>query len=494
MIRRSKHNLSATALSTFDPGEFIPYSCLEIIPGDGIRGNTDAILRCLPLLAPIMHEVEVNITHAYVPYRLIWEDFEDFITGGDDGLNASTLPTIDFSGGAVANGDLANYLGLPIGFDSTASALPFRAYSLFYNDHLRDEELQTELTIDLTSGADTTTNTTLKNVNWGGSRFTKSESSTQLGTAVTLPLGSRADVLGIGIDDADAWSNPNNIEIMDGSGGTTTYTTDDLAVNGPQLYGGSLDIYADLSNATGATINELREALALQKFMEMRQIYGSTYEKVMEMDYGVKSQDGRLSNSEILSRGRGKITFSEVLATAETGTSVDVGDMKGHGIAAMRTNRFQSFFPEFGLLMSFISVRPKEQYSQGVPRHFLKSTKEDFYNKNLESMGMQEITNREVKYDHSTPGGTFAYEPRFNEYKSNANTAAGDFANGQSLEHWHMARSLSGDPAKNSSFITCSPTQRVFAQSTTDNLLGMFRNRFIARRLVKKSNMPSGLI
>jgi hypothetical protein len=496
--KRYKHNLSKTELTTFDPGEFIPIGCMEIAPGDSIQGKTDAVIRALPMLAPLMHEVEVIITHSFVPFRLIWEDFEDFITGGDDGLNASVLPTIDFSGSAVAKGDLANYLGLPVGFDSTASALPFRAYSMFYNDHLLDEELQTALTIDKSGGVDNTTNTSLKNVNWSGDRLTKAQANEQLGSAISIPLGTEAPIYGKNMDFDGIDDSANQAQILDGIAGTLR----ELRTGGAaadSLYGsnvtnGSGQMMVDLTNATAATINELREAVALQKFAEMRQIYGSTYEKLIQADFGgIKPLDARLQNSEIISKGRGMLNFSEVLATAETGTSVDVGDMKGHGIAAMRTNKFRKFFTEFGYLLSFVSVRPKAVYSQGVPRHFLKSSKEDFYNPHLENMGFQEITNREVKHDHSTPGGTFAYEPRYQEYRGRQNSYKGDFTD-SSLNYWHMGRDLSGDPALNSSFITCSPTQRVFAQSTTDNLLGMFRHNMVGRRLLKKSVRPTGLI
>lgn len=481
MKKRSLHNLSCTELTTFDPGEFIPIGLTEVCPGDSIQHSTQSVIRALPLLAPLMHEVEIIITHSFIPHRLIWDDWEDFITGGDDGLNASTLPTIDFSGSPVAKGDLANYLGLPVGFNSTASALPFRAYSLFWNDHIYDEELQTELTIDTTSGADTTTNTSLKNVNWARDRFTGSNANEQLGTAISLPLGTTADVRVTGNYNATSdFINASN-ESPDG-----------IAGMGGTI--GAQSLYADLTGASAATINELREAIALQKFAEMRQIYGSTYEKMLKADFDVQPRDMRLQNTEIVARGRGYLNFSEVLATAETGTSVDVGDMKGHAIAAVRSNKYQKFFPEFGYLMSFVAVRPKPTYSQGVPKHYLKSTKEDFYNPLLENMGMdQAITNREVKYNHSSPGSTFAYEPTYNEYRSNYNTYKGDFAD-SSLNYWHFGRDLSGDPALNSSFITCSPTQRVFAQSVTDNLLGMFRHKIAARRLVKKSVRPVGLI
>jgi hypothetical protein len=499
--QRSKHNLSSTELSTFDPGEFVPIGLTEIIPGDSVQGKTQAVIRALPMLAPLMHEVEVIITHSFVPYRLIWEDWEDFITGGDDGLDTSALPTIDFSGSPVVKSTLANYLGLPVGYDSTASALPFRAYALFYNDHILDEELQTEVTIDKSSGADTTTSTTLKNANWSRDRFTGSNANEQLGAAIQLPLGTEAPVLGIGYETTQTYAQNSTIRESDG----TTYAGADLATShlgtgGYRLltqenpnHAGYPYIRADLSNASSATVNELREAIALQKFAEMRQIYGSTLEKMTKADFGVDPLDARLQNTEIISRGRGKINFSEVLATAETGTSVDVGDMKGHGIAAMRTNKFRKFFPEFGYLMSFVTVRPKPMYTQAIDRHWVKSTKEDYYSPHLEHMGMQEITNKEVYFDHTTPDGTFGYEPRYNEYRSKMNTAKGEFAD-STLNYWHFGRDFSSDPALNSSFITCSPTNRVFSQSVTDNLLAMFRHDFVARRCVKKSVKPVGLI
>jgi hypothetical protein len=500
MIRRSKHSLSCTTARTFDPGEFIPIGLSEILPGDSIQHKTDAVIRTLPLNAPLMHEVEILITHSYVPYRLIWEDWEDFITGGDDGLDASILPTIDFSGSPVAKGDLAHYLGLPIGFNTTASALPFRAYAKFWNDHIRDEELQTELTIDITSGPDTTTSTTLKNVNWALDRFTASNANEQLGSSITIPLGTDAPVTGIGKFNQTFPTTSQAVYETDGSG-TTTYDDSNIfgTASNQSMYveedpnnPGYPNIRVDLTGATGATINELREAIALQKFAEMRQIYGSTYEKLIEHDFNVTPRDQRLQNSEIISRGRGVLQFTEVLQTGVDSSDAGVGEMKGHAIAAARSNKYRKFFPEYGYLMSFVTIRPKPVYSQGVPRHFLKATKEDYYNPHLENMGMQEITNREIKYDHSTPGGTFGYEPRYNEYRHSYNDYRGEFAD--TLDYWHMGRELSGDPALNSTFITCSPTNRVFQQSATDNILGMFRHSIQARRLVKKSVKPVGLI
>jgi len=262
---------------------------------------------------------------------------------------------------------------------------------------------------------------------------------------------------------------------------------DPLQVNSPRR-----DIYADLSTAAAATINELREAIALQKFAEMRQIYGSTYEKMLSSDYNIKPKDMRLNNSEILATGRGMLQFSEVLATAETGTSVDVGDLKGHAIAAVKSNKYRAFIEEHGYLISYVTIRPKPVYTQGIERHWLKSTKEDFFNKHLQDMGMQVITNKEVKFDHATPDGVFSYEPMFNEYRYVYNRYFGEMTD--TLNYWHFGRNFGSDPALNSSFITCTPNQNPFAQSATDNILGMFKHKIAARRLVKKSVRPVGLI
>lgn len=498
-MSRSLHNLSFMENTTFDPGQFIPIGLTEIVPGDSIQHKTSALIRALPLLAPVLHEVEILITHAFMPYRLLWDDFEDFITGGDDGLNASVLPTIDFSGSPITKNSLGHYLGLPIGFASSCSALPFRAYSMFYNDHIYDEELQTELTIDLSSGVDSTTNTSLQNVNWAKDRLTGSQASEQLGAAISISMGATADIIGLGVDSSNSTTSGALATALE-TGGATSYT------NHYSQYGSSTDmvmkadgvngtpqIYADLSTSSGLTINALREAIALQKFAEMRQIYGSTYEKLLKADFQISPKDMRLNNTEILARGRGFLQFSEVVATAETGTTTDVGDMKGHGIAAVRSNKYRKFFEEYGYLMSFVAIRPKPQYSQGVPRHYLKTTKEDFFSPHLQNMGMaQAITNQEVKYDHASPAATFAYEPTYNEYRSNENRTKGEF--NDSLAHWHMTRALTGDPALNSSFITCTPTNRTFSQSATNNILGMFKHNMAARRLVKKSIKPVGLI
>lgn len=162
-MKRNKFNLSYTKLLSCDMGELVPIGLTEVLPGDTVQQATTALIRCSPLLAPVMHPVRVQIHHWYVPHRIVWEDWEDFITGGPTGTDASVFPTITMpGGGGAAVGSLADYLGVPTGVNSLeVSALPFRGYAKIFNEWYRDQDLQTELVIDETSGADTTTNTAL---------------------------------------------------------------------------------------------------------------------------------------------------------------------------------------------------------------------------------------------------------------------------------------------------------------------------------------------
>jgi len=152
-MRRSKFSLSNYKLLTMNQGNLVPVNLTEVLPGDTIQQVTSALIRVSPLNAPVMHPVHARIHHWFVPHRLIWEDWEDFITGGLDGADASTFPTITFASG-VSVGTLGDYLGLPTGVNGIeVSALPFRGYALIHNEFYRDEHLDTALTIDLTDGS-----------------------------------------------------------------------------------------------------------------------------------------------------------------------------------------------------------------------------------------------------------------------------------------------------------------------------------------------------
>lgn len=485
-MRRSKHSLSNYKLLSCDQGQLVPIGLQEILPGDTFDHSTSALIRVAPLATPVMHPVRARIHHFFVPHRLIWSDWENFITGGPDGLNASTFPTIS-SGAGFAVGSLADYLGVPPSVASlSVSALPFRAYALIWNEFYRDQDLQTALTIDLTDGVDTTTNVALQNACWERDRFTLARTTPQKGATVTLPLGTEARVAHDGANGVtvSVWSGANSQyrDLVSSTASVTAGTTN--------MTGGTADLYADLSTASAATITQLRTAFALQQYAENRSLYGSRYSDYLAL-MGVRSSDARLQRPEYLGGGVETIQFSEVVQTAPGVYDTDeypLGNLGGHGIGAMKSNRYRRFFEEHGYVISLLSVLPKTIYAQGLEKTWNRRTKEDFFQSELQFIGQDEVQNKEVYAAHATPDGTFGYIDRYDEYRRSPSTIAGEFRT--TLDSWHMARIFSGTPALNSTFVSANPTDRIYASTTTNELQVMVKHKIRARRPVAKTGTP----
>jgi hypothetical protein len=496
-MKRNKFSLSHYKLLTCDPGELVPIGCVEVLPGDSFQQATSLFIRATALNAPVMHPVRVRVHHWFVPTRLVWEDFEDFITGGVNGTDSSTPPTIDVSSAAV--GSLADYLGLPTGVTSmTASALPFRVYGKIFNEWYRDQDLVTALTIDESSGTDTTTNTTLQKVAWEKDYFTTARPWTQRGSEVTLPLGTDAPVTGIGVGNSTWTTGPQNAYETDGTTAASYAKYKNFDTTSGNQIGyieedsnntGYPNIRADLSNATAASIIDLREAFALQRYKEARARYGSRYTEYLRY-LGVRSADSRLQRPEYLGGGKQNLVWSEIIQSAGTtdGSSTGVGDLKGHGVGALRTNRYRRFFSEHGYIMTMMSVQPKTIYANGLNKMWSRTTKEDYFQKELESIGADEVYNREVYADHTTPAGVFGYQDRYDDYRRHPSHVSGDFRS--SLDHWHFARIFGSDPALNETFLTCNPSTEPFQSTATDNLLVMANHSIQTRRMLKKRGNP----
>lgn len=491
-MKRSKFNLSSTKLLSCDMGELIPCGLTEVLPGDSVQQSTSALIRCSPLLAPVMHPVHCRIHHWFVPHRLVWDSWENFITGGPDGLNASTFPTITIGGGTgAAVGSLADYLGVPTGVNNiNVSALPFRGYGLIWNEWYRDQDLQNPLVVSLADGVDATTSTALQNCAWEKDYFTSSRPWEQKGPAVSIPLTGNAPVKGIGFTGTmpapvagqtfrETTPLPNRVYTSAGA----QYLNGGIGVGVEQTGTGATAkplVLADLSGISAVTVNQLRQALALQRFEEARARYGSRYTEYLRA-LGVRSSDARLQRPEYIGGGRQTIQFSEVLQTAE-GTA-PVGELRGHGIAALRSNRYRRFFEEHGYVYTFISVKPKTIYANGLFRHWNRRTKTDFWQRELQHIGQQAVLNKEVYAGHATPDGTFGYQDRYDEYRRTESSIAGEFRSSM-LDFWHFARIFSSSPALNASFVSCVPPERSFAVPSEDVLYIHARHSIQARRLV----------
>lgn len=506
-MKRSKHSLSHFKLLTCKMGQLIPVTWFEALPGDTIQHATSALIRCAPLVTPVMHPVHVRFHHWFVPNRLLWSNWQDYITGGSDGLNASAHPYVTSSGLSGASGNnagvstLADYLGIPTSGLPAAkkfNALPFRAYDVIWNEFYRDEDLETALTVSTGDGSDTTSNTALKNISWEKDYLTSSRPWVLKGASVTMPVGGSAPVT-YSHENTNPWlgrkasdgtlitAATSNVRRLVTSGAI------DDSTNQMQLDPAG-NLVADLSAATGIDINTVRHAFALQRFEEARARYGSRYTEYLRY-LGVRSSDARLQRPEYLGGGRQTIQFSEVLQTGgtSTGAQTGVGQLAGHGISALRTNRYRRFFEEHGIVMTLMSVRPKTMYSQRSKRAWLRGvdtaysgttgSKEDYWQRELQHIGQQGINGLEADAQASSEA-VWGYQDRYDEYRREESSVGGLFRT--TLNTWHLSREFGSAPALNSTFVSSVPSTRVFADTSADNLYVMANHHIQARRLVAR--------
>lgn len=495
-MKRSKFNLSNYQLLSCNQGQLVPIGITEVLPGDSIQHATQLLVRVQPLNTPVMHPVHVKVDHFFVPYRLLWangidDSFEAFITGGHDGLDASTFPTITINNAAI--GSLADYLGVPTGVAQNVpvSALPFRAYALIFNEFYRDQDLVTPLVIDLTGGSDTTTNVTLQSPAWEKDYFTSARPWAQKGAEVTLPLGTTAPLVTTGVPpqmSVTGWTNAElnwntSINALDLENIPDGTASDAVTFGANDIIGAEVD----LTEATPASINDIRLAMAVQRFQEARARYGSRYTEYLRY-LGVRSSDARLQRPEPLGRGRATIQFSEVLqqAPSTSGTpGTGVGILKGHGIGSVRSNRYRRFFEEHGIIMSLLRVQPKTVYFKGLNRLWNRRSKTDFWQKELQHVGQQEILKKEIYMQGtSADDEMWGFQDRYDEYRRSESSVHGAFRT--TLNTWHMARDFSSLPTPNGSFVTADPTNRVYQDTSGVQLQILAYHSMQARRLLAK--------
>ena len=480
-MKRNKFNLSYHQLATMEMGKLVPVGLTEVLPGDTFDHQTSALIRLSPQLAPVMHPVDVRIHHFYVPHRLVWGAFEDYITGGPDGNNDA-----DFVNGVMDDTELMDYYGVPpvTGLQITTAAN--RGYNEIWNEFYRDQDLQEERGQAVRTVAD---------IAWEKDYFTASRPWTQKGDDVTIPVGSQAPIKGFGVQDG-AYTDPN-VAVRETGGIDREYDVGfDLSRGTNPAYAeedpdnpGYPAMYADLSAAGAVDINDFRLAFALQRYKEARSRYGSRFTEYLRY-LGVKSSDSRLQRPEYLGGGKQTISFSEVLQTASDDIGQEqtpVGTLRGHGIAALRSNRYRRFFEEHGYVHTLMSVRPRTIYSNGADRHFFYKKKEDMWQKELQHVGQQEVRAGEVyaQAGDEVNQETFGYTDRYRQYRESRSKVTGEFRT--ILDYWHMARKFDSLPTLNEDFIKCDATKRIYAEQEQHPLYVMVNHNLRARRLVSRN-------
>lgn len=519
MRKRNKFGLSHYKLATMDMGECVPVSWFEALPGDTIQMQTSAFVRVAPTLSPTMTPAHVEFKTYAVPLRLLWDngqddDFENFITGGPDGTNVAVPPYYTIpSGTTIPTGSLLDYLGVPAGeeyqSDVDISAFPIRAYFKIWNENFRDQDLQAEAEIgnDVDGGSqgNITDGWNVLNVSWRKDYFTVARPFEQKGPAVTVPVNLTSGGDPLITAQTTTTLSGGSISFSGTARGSDSGALTQLSGSGRTLAGNSGSITATYTNPTASsvtnitwnggpdttgsiTVDDIREAFALQRFEEARALFGSRYVEYLRY-LGVRSSDARLQRSEYLGGGSQVIQWSEVVQTAQ-GTD-PVGTLRGHGVSAGRTRRWRRFFEEHSIVMTLAWIRPVAMYTQGLPRSWSRTLKEDYWQRELQHIGQQEVLNKELYALGSQPDSVFGFMDRYDDYRSIQNTVCGDFRT--TLDYWHLGRVFASQPVLNSDFIACNPSKRIFAEQTADEFYCMFLHSVQARRLISRKGRPGGL-
>ncbi|UPW41898.1 major capsid protein [Dipodfec virus RodF1_81] len=533
---RNRFNLSHQVKTTIKFGGAFPFICLPVVPGDTLKEYMEFVMRFAPFTAPVMHNINVYTHFFFVPNRLVWDEWEDFITQGETGEDTPVYPTYllqDVNENFTGAGSLIDYLGFPVN-DSAPyvptgkfyeiDALPVRAYNLIYNEYYRDQNYTDEIEIFKNESGQVVVDSELvtppykemffvRNRAWKKDYFTSALPWPQRGPDVMLPIQGDAPLKGVKNAPPFIYDQPDGKHTL-GAVGTQAFGTEedvDFGVVRSSSIGGGYDLLSlnpdalrvDMSNVSSATINELRRAIAAQQFYEARARGGSRYIEQIYSIFGVKSSDARLQRPEYLGGGKSNVVISDVLQTSQTTETSAQATPSGTGIAIGKSHSFKRFFEEHGWVIGIMSVVPKAAYQQGMNKLFLKKDPLEYYWPQFAHLGEQEIKTKEIFYTPmASPNApvpenevTFGYTPRYAEYKFMNDSVHGSFRN--TLDFWHMGRIFKNAPSLNTDFLTnFQSASRPFAvteddkTSNTDKIWVNIQNNLIAVRPMPKYGTP----
>jgi hypothetical protein len=505
--KRNKFDLSRVNKLTCEAGEIVPFFLEECLPDDSFKLATANRIRLAPQVLPLMHQIDVSMYWFFVPCRILWPNWEEFITGGKNGTSEPIIPYLNFSQGSgsyyktAGVGLLSDYLGVPTNVNTDANGygrinssafnvLPFAAYVKIYNDYFRDENFTEELSYELSDGYQNgfdskdnvfyniyggTPTAPVANpwqriyggcflASWRKEYFTSALPNTQRGPVVNIPLGDTAPVV---FGEAG-----ENISVYNRSIGTVNQNP----TTGEQIYDGALigtqstgqkrPLQADLSEASNTNIIELRRAFRIQEFLERMNAGGSRLTEMIYSMFGVKSPDARLQRAEFIGASHNPVLVDVVYQTSASQENSPLADFAGKAISVGGQKPISYYCKEHGYIMGLMVIRPRPEYQNITRRHWLHGLtgKFDYFWPILANIGDQEIQNRELYALSASGSEPFGYTPRYQEYRFAPSETHGEMQT--TLKYFHMNRIFDSQPVLNQQFMNCNPRTDMF--SVTD--------------------------
>lgn len=472
-VPRARFKRDYSLLTTMNEGDLIPIYCDEVLPADTAKIDLNALMRMSTPLYPVMDNCYCDFYFFFVPSRLLWEHFENLMGQNDSTFWAEkveyTTPKTTAPTGGWKVGTLADYFGIPTGVENLqVNSLPFRAYAKIWNEWFRDENLQQPVTMSKTDATTAGSNagTALTDAEAGGlplkvckykDYFTSCLPNPQKGEAVTLPMTGGVPIGFYNPSTGDVTTKTDKMKAIatevgiEGNPffapywdiGDGPYRDKGLAMTTTSSGAtGGINLGADLSNATAATINELRQAIAVQHIMERDARTGTRYKEILQGAWGVTSPDARLDRSEYIGGYRLPININQVIQTSSTDSTSPQGNTAAFSMTTMSRNMATYSATEHGFIIGLAAVRVDHSYQQGLSRLWTRSTRFSYYDPMLANLGEQAVLNQEIyAQGNEQDEEVFGYQEAWADYRYRTNMITGEMRStyAQTLDAWHYA-------------------------------------------------------